>query len=266
MSQLIIFTDLDGTLLDHDTYSFDKATEALAAVKSRGIPLVVCSSKTRAEIELYRRKLGNTHPFVSENGGGIYIPTGYFAGDHPEWEDAGECKLIRLGARYSDLRVAVKKLRADGFAINGFGDMAAGEISRATGLSLVEAELAKSRDFDETFFFDGRDIGPLREAISALGFNHTMGRYHHILGSSDKGKSVSILSSLYRIKFGAITTVGIGDSPNDIPMLSSVDIPIAVQQPDGKYHPEIAAPDIRYAGAVGPCGWNKAVLDIIEKE
>ncbi len=78
MKKLIIFTDLDGTLLDYSTYSFEAAIPALQLLKEKNIPLIICSSKTGKEIEHYRKKLGNTHPFISENGGGIFIPKGYF--------------------------------------------------------------------------------------------------------------------------------------------------------------------------------------------
>lgn len=72
-SLIIIFTDLDGTLLD-SRYSFRKALPAIKLIKEKNIPLILCSSKTRSEIELWRKKLNNNHPFISENGGGIFIP------------------------------------------------------------------------------------------------------------------------------------------------------------------------------------------------
>jgi HAD superfamily hydrolase (TIGR01484 family) len=78
MKKLIIFTDLDGTLLDYSTYSFEPALPALQLLKERDIPFIICSSKTKKEIEYYRKKIGNNHPFISENGGGIFIPKGYF--------------------------------------------------------------------------------------------------------------------------------------------------------------------------------------------
>jgi len=65
----IFFTDLDGTLLDHDTYSFEKAHQALEILRKKNIPLVLCTSKTRTEIGFYRKILKNSHPFISENGG-----------------------------------------------------------------------------------------------------------------------------------------------------------------------------------------------------
>ncbi|RMG01121.1 MAG: mannosyl-3-phosphoglycerate phosphatase, partial [Nitrospirae bacterium] len=99
--KVIIFTDLDGTLLRADDYSFSEAKEALSLIKRRGIPLVIVSSKTRAEIEVYREKLGNTHPFVSENGGGVFIPLGYF--ENTDGEMVDQYRLIRLGRRYEEL-------------------------------------------------------------------------------------------------------------------------------------------------------------------
>ena len=74
---LVIFTDLDGTLLDA-AYSFLPAAPALEAVRRTSVPLVICSSKTRREIESYRIRLGNHDPFIAENGGAVYVPEGYF--------------------------------------------------------------------------------------------------------------------------------------------------------------------------------------------
>ncbi len=263
MKKLIIFTDLDGTLLDN-RYSFEKALPALKLLKERDIPLVICSSKTRKEIEYYRRKLDNHHPFISENGGGIFIPKDYFDFQISEFkiEENEEYLIIRLGAEYSDLRRVVMDLRKDGFDIKGFGDMTVEEIVALADMSIDEAKMAKERDFDEPFIFKGDDLELKRlfESINAKGLNYTQGRFFHILGNSDKGKAVSILIDLYRRKFGDITTIATGDSPNDIPMLEKVDYPIIVQKPDGSYDQQIKMPNLIKARGTGPDGWNKAIL------
>ena len=75
--QQIIFTDLDGTLLDKK-YSYSPANQALKLVKKQKIPIIICTSKTRAEIEYYRKKLRNKDPFISENGGAVFVPKKYF--------------------------------------------------------------------------------------------------------------------------------------------------------------------------------------------
>lgn len=265
---LIIFTDLDGTLLDHYTYSFEKALPALRLIKEKGIPLIICSSKTRSEIEHYRKKLSNYHPFISENGGGIFIPHGYFRFEIADCrfkiEKNKDYYIIRLGAKYSDLRKALLELHSEGFNLKGFGDMTAEEVSELANMNIDEAEMSRERDFDEPFVFEGSKIDEQRllESISAKGFNFTQGRFFHILGNSDKGKAVAILTELYKKKLGEIITIAIGDSPNDIPMLELVDYPVVVKKPDGIHDERINMPNLVKADGIGPEGWNKAILQL----
>jgi mannosyl-3-phosphoglycerate phosphatase family protein len=272
MKRFVFFTDLDGTLLDFHTYSFDDARPAIALLAGRRIPLVICSSKTRAEIEYYRERMDNHHPFISENGGGIFIPKGYFrfaihAGESSVYEE-GDYIVIRLGAHYTQLREAMASLREEGFKIKGFGDMTPEEISEVTGLEMAEARMSKMRDFDEPFLFqgNGEEQKKLLGAIREKGFSYTRGRFFHLLGNSDKGKAVSILTTLYKKATGNITTVALGDNPNDLPMLERVDMPVIVQKHDGSYEPGIDLPRFLKAEGIGPRGWNSVVERILSKE
>jgi len=271
MNKLIIFTDLDGTLLDYGNYSFEAAIPALSAIRENDIPLVICSSKTRKEIEYYREKLDNMHPFISENGGGIFIPKDYFQlevkSKKIKVSEESNYQIIRLGAKYSDLRKAVVGLREDGFDVKGFGDMTTEELCGTANMTAEEAAMAKERDFDEPFIFKGPDfkLPGLLKSINEKGFKFTQGRFYHILGSSNKGIAVSILTDLYKNKYGYVRTVAIGDSPNDIPMLERVDYPVIVQKHDGSYDNKIKIPRIIKAEGIGPEGWNKTVMQIIIK-
>jgi mannosyl-3-phosphoglycerate phosphatase len=270
MKKLIIFTDLDGTLLDYSTYSFEAAFPALQFLKEKDIPLIICSSKTRREIEYYREKLENPHPFISENGGCIFIPKDYFKFQISNFkfqiDKSQKYYTIKLGASYKDLRIAFKELRKEGFDVRGFGDMTIQELTEITNMSINEAEMAKERDFDESFIFNGNETETqkLFATIKSKGFNFTQGRFYHILGNSDKGKAVSILTELYESKFGEIITVGIGDSPNDIPMLERVDYPIIVMKQDGSYDSKINVLNLIRAEGIGPKGWNSAVIKLIK--
>ena len=78
MNRYIIFTDLDATLLDHDSYSFEAAIPALNVIKEKEIPLILTSSKSLAEIAEVQNELGIQHPFIVENGGAICLPHEYF--------------------------------------------------------------------------------------------------------------------------------------------------------------------------------------------
>ncbi len=268
-SQIIIFTDLDGTLLDSN-YSFEKALPALKLIHDMEIPLILCSSKTRTEIEHCREKLKNDYPFIFENGGGLFLPKS----SNIEIQDlkniiVDEKKyfIIKLGADYADLRNALQELRSEGFDVKGFGDMSAGEIVELTGLTMADAGMAKQRDFDEPFVFKGDEAsaGKLKQRIKAKGFSSTMGDFYHIMGDSDKGRAVDILIKYYEKHYGGITTAALGDSDNDIEMLGRVDYPIVIKKNDGSFNPHITGkvkgcikPD-----GIGPEGWNRAVIELL---
>lgn len=277
--KVIIFTDLDGTLLD-SSYSFEKALPALRLIRQRNIPLILCSSKTRAEIERYRRRLENIHPFVSENGGGIFIPEGYFRPRIKEpvlkqeqlnLQKRDGYYLIRLGADYHELRKALCKLRSEGFDLKGFGDMSVREVATLTGLKVLEAGLSKKREFDEPFLFNGSRVTlrRLRRRIMSRGLNLTSGEFFHLMGNSDKGRAVEILKKIYTRQYGRIVTVAVGDGPNDIEMLMAVDHPIAVKRTNGRYNSQLirGLKGIRTlikADGIGPEGWNRVILGLLE--
>ncbi len=84
------------------------------------------------------------------------------------------------------------------------------------------------------------------------------------MGCNDKGRSVSILSDLYRQQWSNIKTIGLGDSLNDLPMLKVVDIGILVQKPGGIYDPAVTDPSIKKGNGIGPAGWNKELISILK--
>ncbi len=262
---MIIVTDLDGSLLHSKTYSFREAMPALNAIRESGIPLVLCSSKTRAEIEVYRRRLENVHPFIAENGGGIFIPAGYFHAVSNGDTRTGY-RVISLGAPYPAIRRAFTDLReALKMSVTGFGDMDAARIAGLAGLTLEEAALAKEREYDEPFVFQGRPAGRFLRAIEERGFHWTEGRFFHMIGDSDKGRAVRTLKKNFEREHGTITSVGIGDGFNDLPLLAEVDIPVLIRRDDGSYEARVTLPNLIKTEGIGPSGWNEAVLRLLNR-
>ncbi len=159
--RFVIFSDLDATLLDHKTYSFKPAIPVLKKLKKMNIPVVLCTSKTRAETEAIARDLGLNHPFIVENGGAIFIPEGYFASRLFKKAGIsalkkGKYRLIQLGTPYPRLREIFKKIsETAGIRMLGFGDLKPEEIAAVTGLKKSEAERAARREYDEPFVVEG---------------------------------------------------------------------------------------------------------------
>jgi len=264
MKKPVVFSDLDETLLERKTYSFEKALPALSMLEEKEIPLVLCSSKTKSEMELYRTRLKNTHPFVVENGGGIYIPENYFEDRYEASDRKDGYDVISLGTRYEVLRKTIEELRTEGFMLRGFGDMSPEEVSGLTRLTVEEAVLAKNRDFDEAFIFKG-DTDELRRAITNKGLHLTEGRLFHLIGDNDKGKAVEILKELFIKKYGDAVFIALGDSLTDESMLAMVEYPVLIPKEDSSYDERLSVPNIIKAECPGPEGWNQAVLSLIEK-
>jgi mannosyl-3-phosphoglycerate phosphatase len=268
----VIFTDLDGTLLDHATYRWTAARAALTTLRLRAVPLVIVTSKTCAEALPILRSLRRREPFVVENGGAIYLPEDYFPFRVPGASRALRGWLrVTLGTPRPKLVAALGRAAGQvGVRVRSFSEMSAREVAERAGMILRDARRACRREFDEPFILvdgSGRDAARLRVEIRRQGFAQTRGsRFFHILGSNDKGAAVRELMGWYRRARGAsVRAVGLGDSPNDIPMLRAVDVPILVARPGGRYDRETlaAVPRVRRAGGVGPEGWNRVVLRLL---
>jgi mannosyl-3-phosphoglycerate phosphatase len=266
----VIFTDLDGTLLDRNTYSFEPAQPALRQIRQKGIPFVLSSSKTRAEMEFYRRRLDNDHPFISENGGGVFVPKNYFPFPFPYDKELDEYFVLELGTFYPRIIEALESIKREtGIEIKGFSDLAEEELTSFCGLSIKEAEFAKKREYDEPFIVEGgeREVEIIKRKIEEKGMNYVWGgRFHHILGNNDKGKAVEILKDLYEKEFFSISTVGVGDSLNDLPMLLAVDHPLFFR--GGEDHSlkiPLKIQNLTMVEGTGPQVWNEAILNLLRK-
>jgi len=221
----IVFTDLDGTVLD-EKYSFQDVKPIITQLVSLEVAIVLCSSKTRTEIEFYRNKLSLNDPFISENGGAIFISKNYFRNVDFNKQTDGYY-VIELGIPYSELREKFQDMKTKtGCKCVGFGDMTVEELSNETGLNLELAEWAKQREYGEPFRIVSCSEKQLFEAAKAERLDITKGdRYYHLKGKNDKGKAVLRLKEMYAKNFGQIQTIGVGNSSNDLPMLDVVDAP-----------------------------------------
>lgn len=262
----IIFTDLDGSLLDIETYSFTPAMDALCLISTLAIPLVLTSSKTRAEIIEIRRALGNLDPFVSENGGAVFIPPSYFPFGYEYTRESEGYHVIELGVPHLSLVKALSEIRLEsGAPIRMMSEMTAADVMELTGLGMKETRLAMQREYDEPFLLD--DLEALGEVIDGLkrrGLRYTQGgRFHHAHGASDKGRAVEILKELYMNLYNDVTTIAIGDSANDIPMLDKVDFPVQVRKPSGNHEKDTLPNNTLRTEQIGPAGWNEAILKLL---
>lgn len=248
---LIVFTDLDGTLLDHDTYSPAAAEPALARLRAAGVPVVLASSKTAAEIAPLREALGFAQvPAIVENGAGVLEPS----------------ESAPAGGQYQKLREALNGLPADlraGF--EGFGDWGPKGIAEHTGLSLEQAARAAQRQFSEPGLWMGSaaDKAQFLKALAAKGVTAREGGRFLTLsfGGTKAGQMDGILA-----RYGHPFSVALGDAPNDVEMLERADLGIIVANPHRAPLPPLRGESrggIRRTTLAGPAGWNDAILQVM---
>ncbi|MDY6972875.1 MAG: HAD-IIB family hydrolase [Thermodesulfobacteriota bacterium] len=265
----VILTDLDGTLLDNETYGWKDAQPALDLCKRLRVPVVLVSSKTRAEMDVFHLELSLSAPFISENGGGIFFPGETFSAPAPGRSlDKGLWKCS-IGLTYNRLVRGLQEIRDElGWNIKGFSDMDVEEISRLTGLDRETSHLAAMREFDEPFIIieqEAPDLSALFRAAAQRGMMVTVGgRFYHLKGKNDKGRSAEKVISWYKKSHGEVVSVALGDSPNDFPMLERVDYPVLIRSQRDFPTLKKTIPRLRVTREMGPKGWNSAVLDILK--
>ncbi len=269
MRQFVIFTDLDGTLMDHDTYEFQEAETALEVLRGQSIPVIICSSKTRAEIEVCRRRMGLKAPFIVENGAAIFIPRDMLNLRGESFVARGGYDILELGAPYAVLRNTWETIKsAERFRMRGFSEMTVEEIGELTGLSIEEARLAAMREYSEPFVFSdtAERLQRFERLVEQKGLRMTKGgRFYHLLGQNDKGKAVQLLKKLYAQTYPRtkLWAVGLGDSANDIPMLKQVDMPVVIRKKTGQWEDLQGIGPVVQSAKPGPKGWAEEVLRIV---
>lgn len=240
--KLVVVSDLDGTLLDHHDYSFDEVLPVLARMEAAGIPLVVNTSKTRAEWLAMREDFGNRDPFIVENG------SAYYDGERVEV----------FGRPRDEILAELKGLRGK-FRFTGYADVGVAGIMAWTGLGRQAAERSADRQFSEPLVWQDtpeaeKEFG---EVLTARGFMTLRGgRFLHVLGQTDKGKPLAAL----RQEKAAL--IALGDRPNDLAMLEAADIGVVIAAPDGFV---LEGRDLLRSTRTGPRGWAEMMTQILDE-
>jgi mannosyl-3-phosphoglycerate phosphatase family protein len=268
---LVVFTDLDGTLLDSHTYGLGSAREMLALLAARRIPVVFCSSKTAAEQRPLRRDLGLAQaPFIVENGSAVVVPdsAGLAVTDWPRVPGHPDERMRVLGESFGAVRTGLARATArTGQPVTGYADLAVRQIADLTGLDEPSAARARQRDFSETLV-DQRSLeewSALATALAAEGLicQHG-GRFHTVTGrESDKGRAVRLVAGLFSVALGqSVVTAGVGDSANDEGLLASVDYSYLVARDDQSWA-ELNVPGLVRMPHPGPTGWIDAMHHLL---
>ncbi len=263
---LLIFTDLDGTLLCHHDYSAQPARDLVDRLHERALVQVIpVTSKTQAELEnLKDLPMLKGALAISENGSVISAVDQF-----PFFLDDG-LDVFLLSASYQQILDEIASLPSSlRRRIRGFYDMTITEVLAETGLTSEDARRAKQRQATEPFLWSGSDseMQTLRSKMVEAGIQiQRGGRFFHFTGKASKVDAMQMVVEACRKNQPEIDyiTVALGDGPNDIAMIEAADFGVIIPNPDGVTIASGQA-NVRIASAPGPEGWVKAVTGILEE-
>jgi mannosyl-3-phosphoglycerate phosphatase family protein len=266
--QKVIFTDIDGTLLDSRSPDMNKVKELVDMTLQNGIHLIFCSSKTEQEQNKIKSQVYLHEPYIVENGAAIIIPVNYFKkAILTNSRISQDNYVIETGGSAIKIRSLLKKIK-DNYDIDfkGVSDLGVSELSKITKLSEEYARKMKDRKYSETVVqIDNKKFKDFVRIIEKEGLKIIPGnQYFDITSGNDKGTAVKILIDAFRKEFtNNVIFFGIGDSKNDESMLSLVDFPMLVQKFDGSWE-DLKFDKLNMINGVGPKGWEIALELIIK--
>ena len=258
--EAVVFTDLDGTLLDRN-YDLDSSAYMLNELYQRGVLTVPASSKTEAELDAFKTLLEYDAPLISENGAGIVWPVSLQPGLAP-WVSS-DAAPVDYGSIVKTLAGLRKKF---GFKFSGFADMTIDDVCEATGLDRAAAQLARQRVASEPIDWadSPEHLADFRAHLKTVGLTLTQGgQYFHVMSPVDKGQAarrvLSVLTAEYQ---NEPRVIACGDSQNDLPMLSMADACVVFPGTDGRYLDVGSMPRV-CARAAGALPWLESVNQLI---
>jgi mannosyl-3-phosphoglycerate phosphatase len=267
-NRLVLFVDPD-TLRD-GCHNSAATGDVIRELEDRGIAVVLWGNETRSEMELIQSDLRLQHPFISENGGGLFIRHGYFVERPAGGRDVQSYEVLDFGRPYHEVAEALHEVaRRTECAVIGFSVMSIEDVARECGLPLAQARLAKLREYDEPFRVPDPQPATYSRICSALrrfGYRcFTHERFHHATGVADRTQSIRTLTSLYcDAHDGHVVTIGIARAPSESCLLQAVDIPIVVRSADvDAARLAQKVPTARLIDA-GPRGWSDAILEALD--
>lgn len=240
---VVVLSDVDSLAASVASLP-SEAISLFREVALNRLPLVLSSTRTRAELDFIQQELGLHAPFICESGAAVSVPPGYFRGHLPNARAVGGALVVKFGPSYSEVITALKQT-ADQVAVDlvGVSDLSVDETALTWGVGTLEASRVKMRECGEPFRIlrgSGRR-GLLFRALRARGLACTTGGRSDYVGASvGERTGIALLKRLYRETFGPIVTVGVGSRRRDAELLAHVDVPLVV--PDGDGPPEIMKP------------------------
>ena len=259
--KIIIFTDLDGSLLDRETFNFDSIKNYIFKLLKKEIFIIPNSSKTKKEIILFNKELKKNLPIICENGSAIYglnslnknLPDNIILS-----RDKDEI--------YKIFKKSIpKKLQSKCMFIHKMSEKKQVDIMGLKGKNL---RLALKREYSIPFIFNDNKTQKMKlnKLISLSGLSlHEGGRVLNLCDKVSKALAMKKLVKIYKkIDTRKLIIIGVGDNYNDLEMLKSSNFPCLVFNDKFKKD-KINIKSCLVSSKSSPEGWEEVVKMALDK-
>ena len=268
----LIFSDIDGTLLDHDNYSFGNLKNFIAKIKDK-VLVIFNSSKTFAEIIQLNEKLKLNFPFIIENGACIFFPSEKYFLNLPnknffKYRGHTGYKLTKLNNKSIEEKLSHLKKKFDFTFFNQLSNLQIGKITKLKNKSIINS---KKRLFTNPILWTDTDQKYRQFKIDVKKVNKTLkvskgGRFIHISDGYDKGTAMIEFIKIYNFKNSKnLITISLGDNENDLSMLELTDYSCIVKS-EGINISLKKKKNIYYSKKIAPSGWQESLEFVFKKE
>lgn len=276
---VLIFTDLDGTLLNFKTFDVAPILPFISKLKDAGIQIIPNSSKCHFEIKEIISKINLECPYITENGAAIYIPKNLFLKQPQGSTEQGKNWVLTLGIEKDIIN---QKIRQTSFKkymkfILFLRNMTKLQKSYYTGLKPESLDRTDEREFSEPLIWMGSntELDNFKKALNEEGLSIIHGaRLLHLTGLNTKGEAMKILSDYYsEIDYfdnqekNEIKVISCGGSKNDLSMLEISDYAVVIRLPDMRPIGLRRKNNVFNSRKIAPLGWQETLeeMDLIKE-
>ena len=257
---IIIFTDLDGSLLHRDNFKFDEIKEYINSLVDEGIIIIPNTSKTESEIDEFVKELGSELPFISENGSSINrldLINNNFPNKIILSRDKQELLEIFNSKVPKELKNKCKFI----------SNMNLKQQTEIFGLQDNNLKNALNRKYTIPFLFEGNKIqkNKLLKILSSSSLTmQEGGRVLNLGDNTNKVKSMKQVLKIYRKVENKIKVIAVGDNFNDLEMLRNCDFPCLVFNDQFKQD-QINIDNLIISNKPSPEGWADVIKTALVK-
>jgi mannosyl-3-phosphoglycerate phosphatase len=260
MLKTLIFTDLDGSLLDRDTFKFDEIKDYLKKLLSNGIFIIPNTSKTEKEILEFNNELGSNLPYISENGAAI---------NGLDLLNSNLPKELILSRDKNNLINIFKKTVPESLQnkCKWLSEMDKKKQSLIFGLEDEKLKMALDRKYTIPFIFEGNknEKNKLFKIVKNKGLAlQEGGRVINLTDKVNKAKALQVFVRFFKKNNKEVKTIAVGDNYNDLDMLKTSDFPCLVFN-DKFTLDEIPIKNLIITNKPSPVGWADVIKMALAK-